>query len=455
MTNAARKSAYSGAAPSHIDWADWVHINEAADLLKIDEGRLRTMCANELGPRAHAAKMNPPSGGKATWFVHRSYDPRLQNNIVEDDFDPSDFTMKQVAIMQAKKECVMRLRELRQNPNVQLNRAIKPLLIQLRATVGARLKDQFNFKIGISKTRLYEWDGDYSRDGLAGLCDNRGGDRFDDGDEAAWDYFRGLVLHENKLKDKTAWQNTRDRAEQEGWAWISYPQFLRRVKQRIPNVVRLAACDKAATRNCAEPRQTMPIDLFDANEVWMGDHAQADVWVTAPGYDKPVRPWISARMDWRTETITGYVVTLKPDSTCIAAALRAGIDNPDMLGPPAIVWDDNGKDYRSVQLVGGKISKRTVIRKGSIDESLCRGLYDMLDIKPHFAIPHNPTGKSRLELWFKNRLHNRFDRQFFTSYCGTNTLQRPEGLIDAMKRGQLITLKEYCDRLVVPLAPAT
>lgn len=439
--------AFSGAAPAHIDWSDWSHINEASRLLGIDDGRLRTMCASTLGPRAQAAKMNPPEGGKATWYVHRSYDPRLRSVITAESFDPRAYSVKQIQVMSAKKTCVMKLRELRSDPSRSIKDVADQLVIELRATVGKQLREQFGFKIGISRSRLYEWDRAYSQHGMDGLSDGRGGDRGEDDDEAAWSYFASIYLHENGFKKKTSWRMVRDKAASEGWQWLEYRPFLRRLKQRFPEVVQAAAREPGLVRDRMEPRASMHPDTFEANQVWIGDHAQADVWCVAPGRDAPVRPFVSVRMDWRTQTIVGWVVTLRPDSTCIAAALRAGIDNPEMLGPPEIVWDDNGKDFRAEILIGGKIVKRTVVHKGSIDESFSKGIYAMLGITPHFAIPHNPTGKGRLELWFKNRLHDRFDRSFFNGYCGTNSLKRPEGLMDAMKRGHLPTLEEYCSRL--------
>jgi putative transposase len=193
-------------------------------------------------------------------------------------------------------------------------------------------------------------------------------------------------------------------------------------------------------------------EAWAARTLWQGDHAQLDLMVAHPTTGKPVRPWLTAWLDWRTRRITGWCLSLNPDSSTILAALRHGLlhQREANMGGPDAVWIDNGKDYDSYTFKGQTKAERQQVQKQveqfRFDKTKTEGIFNLLGIEPHFSIPHNPNGKSRIERWF-GTLHEQFDKSFRT-YCGSNHADRPESLESILKKsGQLPSFEHVRQRL--------
>ena len=95
------------------------------------------------------------------------------------------------------------------------------------------------------------------------------------------------------------------------------------------------------------------------NECWFSDHKQLDILVRTrkkkDGSWEVARPWITGIIDSATNVLVSYVLSLNPNSDCIAEAFARAcaftVDTP-YYGIPDYFYIDNGKDYRSKRMKG-------------------------------------------------------------------------------------------------------
>ncbi|MFQ5695008.1 MAG: Mu transposase C-terminal domain-containing protein [Terriglobia bacterium] len=132
-------------------------------------------------------------------------------------------------------------------------------------------------------------------------------------------------------------------------------------------------------------------------------------------WGRAARPWLTAFMDMKSRRITGWTLSLQPDSLTIASALRMGLEE---CGLPQALYLDNGKDFRS-RYLGGRTRRLAPIDLP--DEA--RGLLDELGVAVICATPFHPQAKS-IERFFRT-MHVQFDAAF-PSYCGQRPGKRPE-----------------------------
>lgn len=435
-------------AAEPVNWWDWVPIDRAAKALGVHRDSLARTCRDKLAPQGLAMNCRGPEGGNPRWWIHRNHDDRLGRGEYLDAETPPDldgFTASQIAIANARRRCVMLYREAKGAKVEPLAKWIGGFLSHVSETIVSDMCGR-GYSMKLSRRSLERWDQLYQGPAdFDKLIDRRGGDMRSQGDGEAWRFFKSIYLHGNRVKAKVAWRMTREQARREGWNWCSYGSCLRQIDQRIPPAVQAYTRDPRAYKNSVEPVGEMDSETFAANQTWIGDHAELDIFVrvrSAKGW-RIVRPWITAWMDWRTRKIVGYVVTLAPSSATIGQALKRGIEDPDNLGPPALVWIDNGKDYKARALGGLTKQQRLTLRRGYMDEPFVGGIFGLLGIEPHFAIPYNGRGKGRLETWFGHWLHEHFDKTFTSSYCGNNSANRPEHVTAAIKdHANVATLAE-------------
>jgi len=135
----------------------------------------------------------------------------------------------------------------------------------------------------------------------------------------------------------------------------------------------------------------------------------------------------------RSRSQVGWHFSGGGNQVTILQAMRRGIEK---YGPPQTAKIDNGKDYDSELWTGTTKQKRRAIAAGYIDQPFVAGLYAMLDINVSFAIPYHPQSKS------VERFFDTFDRQFcktLQTYCGKDTVRRPEDLFDYLKTEKAIS----------------
>lgn len=172
-----------------------------------------------------------------------------------------------------------------------------------------------------------------------------------------------------------------------------------------------------------------------AGEVWVSDHAQSDIVVQTPD-GKHCNLWITVWADFKTRKWLGWYVHI--DAPCTEHIFTAFYAAASKYGIPKHVVVDNGKDYRSVVLTGGRSNWSKI--KVEHDERKCIALFGLLDIIVHFAWPYNPQSKP-IELTFHivNTKHSRH----LVGYRGPNIYERPEQLKDEVKTNKIWTEAEY------------
>lgn len=431
--SAPRPAAPSPARPSPAsNPQQWVPIRLAARLLNRDEAHLRREC-RRLQARGLAAQLPDQTegrvGGRLVWHIHERFSPRLSRRAVEGlPEQGADLTAAErltAAPAKARDEAATRA-------------AVLAEFRAWRSRPGVCVSDQFpafaaimehRFGVRISRTTLYRWDREAPATAdpagcAAALLDRRGrpaGSTSVSPD--AWKFFLGLYLSPQQRSLKWCWDIVRVKAADESWSWCSYKQAQRLVAERVPPGDRLMARSGAdAWRKVHETPLEQDENAWAAGECWESDHTQLDFFARVPragaeGGWAWVRPWLTAWVDRRSRRLMGWVISESGDSHTIRAALAAALTDPD-VGPPRVVWLDNGKDFASAAIGGYTKSERRRGRPKADAESgdadgrdLCRGVLGLLGIEPHFAERYNHNGKARVERFF-GVVHERFDKGF-------------------------------------------
>jgi putative transposase len=152
-----------------------------------------------------------------------------------------------------------------------------------------------------------------------------------------------------------------------------------------------------------------------ANDIWVSDHMTHDVFVRNDGFfpdekeGAPLRPWLTAIIDYRTRKVLGWTWSANPSSDSINSAMRMALIH---FGKPAeCLYVDNGKDYKSL----GRVNPISPQLSGALQR---------LEIASQHCQPRHPQSK-HIERWFRT-LHERFDVLWRPFYSGTSPKDRPE-----------------------------
>jgi transposase InsO family protein len=324
-----------------------------------------------------------------------------------------------------RRACVQRLRDARKTWPGAMRDWMPRLLQQLTASFP---------DLKMSRSQLYDWDQKYARPcDLVKLIDTRGGNTRGQSDPAAWKAFKDLYLHENQPSIRFCWERVKELAKENGWAWMSVERCYAQLNDRIPPEVQTRHRQPAIWRGQLRPTIGQNPEAWKANQCWVGDHKQLDLWCT--WRNTIIRPWLTTWMDWRTRRVCGRVLSENPNSTTILAALRHGLLHERNMGGPEAVWIDNGKDYDAWVFHGQTKKERQSRIEPALNEGTAAGIFTALKIDAHFSVPFNPNGKSRLERWF--RTLESFSKTF-DSYAGFSVATRPERLNDVLKVPRLI-----------------
>lgn len=403
---------------NHID------IKKAAKLLGLKESRVRLMCIR--GKLPSAIKVG------SRWKIPTTAHPKLARTKLDDK--PIDS------------------QELGEVPADKRDEALRRLGVvkefeKFAATVERQGKTRtealslyISRQSGLARRSLQRWIGRYKGQGLLGLVDMRGGDRFIDGmfSPDAFELFKSMYLTQQRLSIKLCWQNicfvNKDR--EKGWKIPQLHFMYRFVKNHIPLPVQVLHREGLAAyeAKCAPYIQIDP-DSVEPGQVWVGDHSQFNCWIRHR--NKWIRPWVTAWQDMRSRALVGFHVSSSPNQTTILLAMKRAIEK---YGPPDSVKVDNGRDYDSEVWTGTTKVKRRALEAGYIDEPMVAGIYAMLDVGVSFAIKYHPQSKP-IERFFDT-----LDRQFtktVPTYCGKDTERKPDYLNNLLKSQK--TIKEAYD----------
>jgi transposase InsO family protein len=163
---------------------------------------------------------------------------------------------------------------------------------------------------------------------------------------------------------------------------------------------------------------------FRSMEMVSSDHHCLDL-LCAPspelGAVRPFRPWITLFHDYRSRKPLGWVLSACPNGYTILEALLETIER---YGVPEILKLDNGKDYRQKLFEGQEVAVPD-FSEGLDTERLVviEGVFAALECQVIHSIPYHGQSKP-VERFFKDLAEG--CSKMFSSYLGSNTVERPE-----------------------------
>jgi hypothetical protein len=316
---------------------------------------------------------------------------------------------------------------------------------------------------GFSYGNFMKTKREYEEKGLAGLAagygKNAGKSSLDDND---FEVFKSLYLKEGQPTLQSCWYGTKGYSIKRNGGEIpeNYPSaisFLRRLEKEMPEgAIYLARYGAAAFNKKYGAYADRDFSDIKAGEVWVSDHRQLDqaVMLHLPDDPKkdlvlflkyferdnrqtsrPVFPWITAWRCFKTGKWMGWNIHYEdPNSDHI---FQAFYNAAVKYGLPTDIIIDNGKDYRCKDFAGG--TKRI---KVSVDEKKTRSMVSLLNIIPHFALPYNAQTKN-IERDF--RIWKEWKDKQMPGYRGGNHVERPEKLVDEIKRNKIVDYEQFVD----------
>ena len=266
--------------------------------------------------------------------------PRLSAGILGDAYDVPDlsrYTEKQRRTAYIRAACVRSYQDARANWRGDQKTWLPLLVDKLKAAHPS---------ITISAASLRRWHRKYKRPAdIAELIDRRGRNKGDGADAETWDYFQSIFLSDRKPSKKVCWLRTEEFAQAQGLQWCGYDACCRQLDERIPPELQTQFRDPKEYRHRYSTYLNQDPEAYKAGERWDGDHSQLDFWCLYNG--RPIRPWITAWLDWRSRRVVGWVLTDAPNSSTVLAAFRMAMLDDANMGGPDIVWIDLGREYES------------------------------------------------------------------------------------------------------------
>lgn len=419
----------------------WLTVDEVSELLKITPQAVRKNAAKGKYGTIKYEQSNK-GGGKQGQALNINlanlkseaqvkYFQQHQAATIEPTFDSTDNVW--ATAPQWKREIATKRSQILQelelfiaaNPTTGRTELIKAFVKVKKSTTNEEK---------ISITTIYYWQKAYRQYGITGLLPDLG-KRSEKRviDPEAYEFFMALY---NSLQRRTVADCYVDLAvvaAKRGWRIPSLRTMQRIVQQDVPEAVKVLGREgKEAFRNKIEPYLLRDPDSIKGGQVWVGDHYRFDLFVKGPN-GKPVRPWLTAWVDMRSRKFLGWVVSFNPSTDTIMGAFANAAMNKE-IGLPEDIYIDNGRDYSSYEFAG-----RGHRKAAKSNELQVRSLIAELNINAHFAIPKNARAKV-IERTFKI-VAEKFCKRFST-YCGSDNKERPEGLEDILKTDAVPTVDE-------------
>jgi len=231
-----------------------------------------------------------------------------------------------------------------------------------------------------------------------------------------------------------------------GWTYGSYGSACRWLYDHVdknPAMTVYLEQGRKGLEDKAVPSLLRDYSDLECNEYICGDHHQLDIFIH--NGNRVYRPWITAWQDMKSRAIVGYAVCDIPNSRSIAQALQNSIKYKDKrrhYGVPQNAYIDNGKDYRSYYISGGRWQKK----KNRLDyDIMTKTVMAQLGIEPVYCLPYNAKSKPIERLFYT--LEKQLIKQL-SGYCGNSPQNRPvHELVRQLNNQELLTLDEFRNRL--------
>jgi transposase InsO family protein len=218
---------------------------------------------------------------------------------------------------------------------------------------------------------------------------------------------------------------------------ICYSTVSRIIREIPPSVKTLGRHGKRAFREQFGVYIPRTYSDLRNREIFCGDHHEFDLFVYS-GSGRLFRPWISAWLDLKTEVLTGWFISERPNASTIALAYRHAVlpKRDKIMGLSESVYVDNGRDYRSRYLEGSSRPMRmelgtTELYAGAhgirqLNEEAMEGVWRGLGVSTFHTLPANPQAKP-IERFFGTVERDLI--QELPGWCGNSPEARPSDIL--------------------------
>lgn len=282
----------------------------------------------------------------------------------------------------------------------------------------------------ITTSKLFRWQRQYKRDGVADLIDQRGGHNRGQTSipPIAWDYFYSLYMTQQKRTVKRCYDLT-----QQKFPDIPSVSAFERQIRRIPKYAILYYREGPKAFNDQLPSMERSKLDIASNDIWFSDHHRVDTFVKSADGKSAIRPWLTVFYDARSNRVISFLVrNADPNATAVKQCLRIGMEQ---CGIPAEVYFDNGKDYRAK----------------AFSRDFPTSLKNQLGIGMIYATPYHGQAKT-VERFF-GTFTDRFSR-LFPTYTGKDAKERPECM--RTSNAEIVrlapTMEQYIEALTAYMA---
>jgi transposase InsO family protein len=219
---------------------------------------------------------------------------------------------------------------------------------------------------------------------------------------------------------------------------LSYSTVLRIIREIPPSVKALGREGKRAFREQYGVYIPRTYQDLRNREIFCGDHHEFDLFVYSSS-GRLFRPWISAWLDLKTEVLTGWFISARPNAETIALAYRHAVlpKRDKIMGLSESVYVDNGRDYRSHYLEGTsrnlgmtELGTTELFARAHgiqiVSEDAMEGLWRQLGVSTLHTLPANPQAKP-IERFFGTVERDLL--QELPGWCGNRPETRPTDIL--------------------------
>jgi putative transposase len=423
----------------------WIDIATAAGRSGWTERNIRRLCG-ERWLADGLAQLRKSDSGQSAWFVREDADPKFARIKFPEQLT-KEFDIR--VLSDAHRNQVLSRKKILDDWHSAMAGGMQLGMsrTQSTATFLARLQAEGACPTP-SRSTLHNWQRFFRRDGLAGLLDDRRERAAHkvSGNDPFFSFLEKLYLTPKQFKLALCHSMAEQKAVESGWEIRNYKACQRYIASLDPALVTKKREGEKAFVDKHEPNIRRDYSTLNTNDLWCSDHYRFDVMVRDPrDPKKTIRPWLTSWQDVRSRKILGWrVYAGDPNTDTILASFT---DAALEFGIPQRVYVDNGKDYAGKTFHGVTAKERRAAGRSwrdllAADRPRIDGVYNLLQIDVMHAWPYH--GQSKPIERFHNTLADRFCRQFDT-YCGRDTLHKPENLQDQIAKGHAPTLKEFTD----------
>lgn len=238
-------------------------------------------------------------------------------------------------------------------------------------------------------------------------------------DQQFYDWLKADYLRVEAPSFRSCYRRVVDLCRKRGIAPLTERTAKRWMDRAVPRVSRVFMREGERGLMKCFPPQIRDRSTLSALEGVNADCHKIDVFVTWPGFDKPIRPQIVAFQDLYSGKILSWRVDVDPNKVAVMSAFRELLET---WGIPTHCLFDNGREFANKWLTGGAPTRfRFKVRD---NEPL--GVLSLLGVTIHWATPGHGQAKP-IERAFRDVASDvAKDPRFAGAYVGHKPDAKPE-----------------------------